>query len=129
MYYLCGCMKARLKTFLMLLTLALIVWPSQPMTAAPVADSCAQMSADCCTTKKTDSCHGASGDTSSQEDDCNNSCSDCHMCTLHFAVTYLPVTESKLANQQLFATLRSFNYGTPFFSTPFHNIWQPPKIG
>lgn len=124
-------MSRTLKLFLLVLGLGIFTLPKQMVFAQNMTECCDQKatSENCCASKSTDSCHSETSDKNSQKENCGDDCTNCHSCTVHFAVNYISPELSAGLNQHKFATELNFGEGISFISSSIQNIWQPPKIG
>ncbi len=84
---------------------------------------------DCCTNKKSTSCHTETSTDNSTNNNCSDDCTQCHSCTVNFVMNYLSPEISSTDQNHFFLQEINFEYGISYFSSSFQNIWQPPKVG
>lgn len=118
------------KIFLMIIGLAVFVLPSQ-MTFAQTAQKCCELKStkeNCCKSEDKKPCHPENPSKKSEQNNCANDCAKCHTCSMgavfHFISPEIYATSTKNTIHKKI----NFNYEILFFSSSFHNIWQPPKI-
>lgn len=122
-------MLRTLKIFLIILGLGVFILPTQTLFAQDAKMECCEkksMKDDCCKSEEKKSCHGSSE--KSEKNNCGNECANCHTCSVNLALNYYLSEENQPLQQTFFAHQLKFNYEISFFSSSFHNIWQPPKI-
>ncbi|MGZ5193165.1 MAG: hypothetical protein ACXWB4_06550 [Kaistella sp.] len=119
------------KIFLIILGLGVFILPTQTLFAQDAEMECCEkkpMKEDCCNTEQTEPCHSGDSSEHSDKNGCGNDCSNCHSCSVNFVLNYDIIEESQPLMDGFFAHQLKFNYEISFFSSSFHNIWQPPKI-
>lgn len=123
-------MAGTLKIFLIILGLGILILPKQIIFAQGPVECCIAKSdkSDDCLVKTDQSCHSDQS-TNSDQNDCKNDCITCDSCTVHFVVNYLSPELDDHFGQHFYGETLEYNYGISYFSSSFHNIWQPPKIG
>ena len=114
----------------MVFGLSIFILPKQMIFAQNVIECCDRMSNDdCCQKEATQSCHSENSKDQSEKDNCNDDCTQCHSCTVHFVMNYLSPEFNSTLKKNFFVEKLNFNYGNSYFSSNIQNIWQPPKIG
>lgn len=124
-------MFKRLKIFLIILGLGVFILPTQTILAQDVEMACCEKKSaqdECCKTENTAPCHSDNSSENSDKKDCGNDCSNCHSCSVNFVLNYDHPANYDALGQVFLAHQLKFNYDISFFSSSFHNIWQPPKI-
>ncbi len=118
-----------LKIALMFFCMGILVFPQENFYAKTTEMSCCANKTekkDCCKTDKKTPCH----DSKSKNKSCDGNCNSCQVCcsSYHFsAVIYSPTQE--ISTEFSISEKADHSYVDPYFSVPFHSIWQPPKIG
>ena len=114
----------------MVFGLSIFILPKQMIFAQSVIECCDRMSDDdCCQKEAAPSCHSENSQDQSDKDNCNDDCTQCHSCTVHFVMNYLSPEFNSTLKKNFFVEKLNFNYGNSYFSSNIQNIWQPPKIG
>ena len=124
-------MLRTLKIFLIILGLGAFIIPTQTLSAQDAKMECCEKKTakdTCCTTEKTQPCHSGDASQHSDKNTCGNDCSNCHSCSVNFVLNYDLTEEYHPLEEIFFAHQLKFNHEISFFSSSFHNIWQPPKI-
>ena len=120
-----------LKIFLIIFGLGVFILPTQTLFAQDAKMECCskkEKKDDCCKTEKTQSCHSENPSGTSEKNTCSNDCSNCHSCSVNLALNYYLSEDYQPLQKTFFDHQLKFNYEISFFSSSFHNIWQPPKI-
>ena len=114
----------------MIFGLSIFILPKQMIFAQTVIECCDRMSDDdCCQKEAVPSCHSENSQDQSDKDNCNDDCTQCHSCTVHFVMNYLSPEFNSNLKKNFFVEKLNFKYGNSYFSSNIQNIWQPPKIG
>ena len=124
-------MLRTLKIFLIIFGLGVFILPTQTLFAQDAKMECCnkkEKKDDCCKTEKTQSCHSENPSEKSEKHNCGNDCSNCHTCSINFVLNYYHSEEYQSLQKTFFVQQLKFIYAISFFSSSFHNIWQPPKI-
>ena len=124
-------MLRTLKIFLIILGLGVFILPTQTLFAQdPTVKKKKKKSKkdDCCKSEEKKSCHSDSPSEKSGKNNCGNDCSNCHTCSINFVLNYYHSEEYQSLQKTFFVHQLKFIYEISFFSSSFHNIWQPPKI-
>jgi len=124
-------MFGQLKIFLIILGLGVFILPTQTILAQDVEMACCEKNSaqdECCKTEKTAPCHSDNSSEKSEKNGCGNDCSNCHSCSVNFVLNYYHPADDEPLEKAFFAHQLKFDYEISFFSSSFHNIWQPPKI-
>ena len=118
-----------LKIFLLVMSLGIFILPKQMLFAQQTEMCCEQKSQkdDCCNKNKKEQCHDENSK-DPPKNNCGNDCANCHSCSMHFVFNYISPEIYESAEKTFSAIQLNFGYGISFFSSDFHNIWQPPKI-
>jgi len=123
-------MAKSFKIFLMILGLAVFILPNQ-MTFAQSVEKCCKLNSvkeNCCKNEEKKPCHQETPSKKSEQKNCGNDCASCHTCSV--SIVFHSISPEVFANssKKLFHKKMNFKYEISFFSSSFHNIWQPPKI-
>ncbi len=124
-------MSKTLKIFLIVLGLGIFTLPKQMIYAQSEMECCDLKSTkdDCGKKEKTPSCHSENSKNKSEKSNCGDDCNKCQSCTVQFVLNYITAESKTSSNQHFHAQKLIFEYKNSYFSSNFHNIWQPPKIG
>ena len=117
-----------------ILLIALLGFFLTPTLTYACSKSHTQTEKSCCDKKtsqtdKNNCCKNKSSHNQKDNDGCGGKCghSSCHCPTVSFS--FIPSTPELKYNLLVVAQKQFFFYSDPYFSSGYHSIWQPPKIG
>lgn len=123
-------MARSFKVFLMILGLAVFILPKQMAFARNVEKCCKLKSVkeNCCKDKETKPCHKENPSKKSENKSCGNDCASCSSCSMSMVFQTISPEVYTDSSKKMIHQKMNFKYEISFFSSSFHNIWQPPKI-